>query len=208
MFEFFDAKVRMAIFSLLAVGLGARLFLRGPTVATIDDPAQWDAAVWIVLVLIGLGLLLPLLGNRRLPDDPRAALLLFESSSLLSLAIVAVLTAGSLAIAVRLAPEKGAEAPDAEAAKTIAAAVAAVLSAVVVSISGSSGADRAGSLTKRKFRDHYKRANYANPSRIPQIAQSNNPEEIYPLTGWGWDARRARAEEIDRILKNPPPPAA
>lgn len=196
----FDARVRQAVASLVAVALGARLYLTGwPGLGDLIH-RRADPSVYLLIAMLAAGFLVPPFGRRALPNQPRRALMLLEVSTLAVLAAVALLTALSLWVAVHLSPAATDPADQQEAGKTVTAAVAAILTALVASVSRSEALSWAGKAARSAFQDCYRAANFPDKPDIPPLAQSDEPVELEGETGWGWEARQARARLIEEKL--------
>jgi len=201
-----DARVRQAAASLVSVALGARLYLTGLPLAGDILRLRADAAVYGVAAMLAIGLVVPRFGRLALPNHPMRALLIFEAATLAVLAAVAALTALSLWVAVSFAPPSTGTAAAQEASKTVIAAVAAILTALIASVSRADALSWSGKLTRAAFQKTFTTAKYRDKPDIPPLAQSDEPLELQGESGWEWEARHLRARLIEEKLTAPAPP--
>ena len=201
-----DERVRAAVMSLAAVGLGATLFLGGFGGLSGFFGGEAPPAVYATVALLAAGSLIPPLGDRFVETHPKRALMLFEFGVLAVIGVVAILTAASLSLAVTLAPDAKADPRTAESGKTVAAAVAAILTALIAAVSRLDGLSAAGKRAKRTFQARFNKTNYVDRKSIRDLAQSPAPIALQGLEGWGWEARWERARLIHDELYPPAGP--
>lgn len=200
-----DDRVRSAFASLAAVLLGVALFRADIDGLDAFSSGRADISLYVAAMLFIVGVTVPFLGLRYVRNHPVRAVALYEFGGLAVLVIVAVLTAVSLEVSIILASPDGADAEAKKADETISAAVAAILTALIASVSRVDRLSFPGMLTKRTFQSIFKKVSFPDRPDIPPLAQSEDPKD--GVSGWNWEARWARARKIEELLVGQSPPS-
>ncbi len=166
------------------------------------------AAGIVVVTAIALGYACDYIGSRRLPDSPRAAIPWLEGWILIPVSVGAVGAAAIVVIAVELAAPESATAATKELAKAGAAALTAFVTSAMVSRESDKSESPFARRIRRKFMTHYKRGPAPLQPGVTLFARSSPGEmwvysgAIGGVEGWGYNARRLRAEGIATELNS------
>ena len=225
-FGLLDGKVRAALFALASVGLGAWIYVRAPTFALATVPS--DARLIRVLVCLALGAALGLaaspLGRAALPRAPRLALALFELRACVALAMLAAITWATLCASGLLTPADTDAATVKQSLDTLEKAVTAVIAAIGAAVAGDQSRNAVAVLAEDAFQTAFKtygptppakpvpadtpvradtevaNAAYSDPY-VPEVTLNRDGSKPAGASGWGFEARWARAAAIRANLR-------
>ncbi|MDY6858231.1 MAG: hypothetical protein SWN98_02735 [Pseudomonadota bacterium] len=214
LWEVIDSKVRSAIFSLVSVGFGAILYLKKPWAGfSLFAPADWPVTLWVLLAMLAIGIVLPFLGGFAIKRAPVAALFLFEMRAFWVLALLAVIVAAGLLASGVLATSEQDPADLKASMSAVEKAVTAVFAALAVAIAGEKSSSATALLAQRKFQEAFKGHAATRPATeqawgrmvehavfsdpfAPSSTTNRDGSAAAGASGWGWDARWARARAV------------
>ena len=150
------------------------------------------------------------IGRLLLPNRPRGALTLLEGWIAAPLALGAAASAALVVLSVRLWLPEGTPVENKELIGTLTSGLTTFLTSVFISWVGDQDDSRFAERIKRAFFSKYTRYD-PQVSRSPRVKyfraeslgeQLVNSEAVVGVEGWGRNARRTRASELAKQLKN------